>query len=181
VKRALRSRALWRLMLLFSHVIAISLVLSTWLIAYLVRNGHIRTALAGVVGFVVFATTALMRHVGGRLAEAGPSRQRLAAISPLLASGGLVGMAINPSLESAFVWALLMGVGFALPYALMIERAERLFPEAPAGVMSIVQVLPNATPMVLTPLVGAALDHGHGAAAFVALGSAVANVGRFGR
>jgi hypothetical protein len=67
-----------------------------------------------------------------------------------------------------------MGTGFALPYAWMIDRAQRLFPEAPAAVMAVLRTGPNVAPMAIIPLVGAALDAGHGEAAFLALAGSVA-------
>jgi hypothetical protein len=69
----------------------------------------------------------------------------------------------------ALVWVILMGAGFALPYALVIERAQRLFPDARAEVIAVLQTGPNVVPMAVIPAVGAALDAGHGAAAWLAL------------
>jgi DHA1 family inner membrane transport protein len=183
ITRALRTRALWRLMLLFITANGITLVVSTWLIAYLVRDGHTRPWLAGALGFVMFTVTAALRRVGGRLAESSPRVQRLAAGSPLLAGAGLAGLALDPSPGPALLWVLLMGAGFALPYALMIDRAQRLFPESPAGAIAMLQTGPNVLPMAIVPVVGAALDSGDGTAAFLALAAvaavaALANAGR---
>ncbi len=90
-----------------------------------------------MLGFVLFAETALLRRVSGRLAEAGPTQRRLAAVSPLVSALGLAGLALNADALPALLWVLLMGVGFALPYAVVIERAQRLFPESAAEVMAV--------------------------------------------
>jgi predicted MFS family arabinose efflux permease len=179
---ALRKPALWRLMLMFIHANGITIVVSTWLIEYLVSHGGNRAWLAGVLGFVLFAVTAVMRRVSGRFAEASPRGQRLAAASPVLTAVGLAGLALSAGAGASLLWVVLMGAGFALPYALMIERAQALFPQSPAEVIALLQTGPNVVPMAVVPLVGAALDAGHGPAAFVALAGftvvvAVANAG----
>ena len=178
-----RRSAVWRLMLLFIHSNGISVVVGTWLIAYLVAHGGNRPWLAGALGFVLFAITALVRRFSGRLAVSRPDVQRLAAASPLLAAAGLAGLALDAGPLAAVLWVVLLGAGFALPYALMIERAQRLFPDAPAAGIAWLQTGPNLVPMAVVPLVGAALDSGHGSAAFLGLAAfvtlvALVNAGR---
>lgn len=173
---AVRRSAVWRLMLLFIHSNGISVVVGTWLIAYLVADGGSRPWLAGALGFVLFAITALVRRFSGRLTVSRPEVQRVAAASPLLAAAGLAGLALDADALAAALWVVLLGAGFALPYALMIERAQRLFPDSPAAGIALLQTGPNVVPMVVVPLVGAALDSGHGSAAFLALAVFVALV-----
>jgi predicted MFS family arabinose efflux permease len=175
---ALRSSPLWRLMLLFIHANGITLVVSTWLIHYLTEGGNGMGAwLAGLLGFVLFAVTTVMRPVGGRLAGSGFSATALAGLSPLLAAAGLIGLAVERSFVAAILWILLMGVGFALPYATMIDEAQRLFPNNPAAVLAFLQTGPNLAPMVIIPLVGVSLERGYSTAAFVLLGVFVALAG----
>lgn len=181
---ALRTGALWRLMLLFIHSNGITIVVSTWMIEYLVMHGGNRPWLAGALGFVLFVVTAIMRRMSGRFVDGGAGRQRLAAASPLLTAAGLAGLALDADAGPALVWVILMGAGFALPYALMIDRAQQLFPRSPAEVIALLQTGPNVVPMAVVPLVGAALDADHGPAAFLALAGfvavvAVANAGRW--
>jgi cyanate permease len=183
--RALREPAVWRLVILFIGTNGIGLVISTWLIQYLVGHGGDALWLAGVLGFVLFAETALLRQVSGRLAESGPTQQRLAAVSPLVSALGLAGLAFDAGSLPSLLWVLMMGVGFALPYAVVIERAQRLFPESAAEVMAVIQTGPNVVPMVVIPVVGSALDSGHGPAAMAALAAfmaiaALLNAGRGG-
>jgi len=174
IGRALREPAVWQLVILFIGTNGIGLVISTWLIQYLTGHGGDPLWLAGVLGFVLFAETALLRRVSGRLAEAGPTQRRLAAVSPLVSALGLAGLALDADALPALLWVLLMGVGFALPYAVVIERAQRLFPESAAEVMAVIQTGPNVVPMVVIPLVGSALDAGHGPAAMAALAAFMA-------
>lgn len=169
LKLAVRSRNLWRLMLLFVHANGFTIVVSTWLLEYLVRTGGTPPWIAGILGFVLFGVTAVMRQVGGRLAGAKPALKRLAAGSPLLSAGGLAGLALDPRPLPAVIWVALMGVGLALPYALMYDGAQRLFPRSPSAAVALLQSGPNVVLMAVIPIVGAALDGGHGDVAFLVL------------
>ncbi len=183
LKRALRRAALWRLMLLFIAANGITIIVSTWLIEYLVAHGGNHAWYAGVLGFVLFAVTAAVRELSGRFVEAGPTGQRLAAISPLLTAAGLVGLALDPHPLPSLLWVIMMGAGFALPYALVVERAQRLFPDNRAEVIAFLQTGPNIVPMIVVPIIGAALDAGNGPAAWLAIAAflvvaAAVNAGR---
>ena len=72
---------------------------------------------------------------------------------------------------------LLMGVGFALPYAVMMDAAQQLFPDRATTTLALIQTGPNVVPIFVIPLVGAALDNGHAPLAFVALAAFVAAAG----
>jgi cyanate permease len=168
VRAALAMPAMWRLIALFIAANGITIVVSSWLIQYLVNHGQHRWV-AGALGFVLFAVTAAVREFSGQLAVGSPDAQRLAAAGPLLTAAGLAGLAVDTSPLPALAWVILMGAGFALPYALVIERAQRLFPDARAEVIAVLQTGPNVVPMAVIPAIGAALDAGHGAVAWLVL------------
>jgi predicted MFS family arabinose efflux permease len=174
IRRALTTGEIWRLMFLFIQTNGVTLVISTWMIPFLVRGGNVRPWVAGALGFALFAATAVMRQVGGRLVDGSAAVRRFVPISPLLAAAGIAGLALARSPAPSVLWVLLMGSGFALPYAWIIDRAQRLIPESPAAVMAVIQMGPNVAPMAIVPIVGAALDAGHGTAAFLALAGFVA-------
>jgi hypothetical protein len=94
----------------------------------------------------------------------------------LVAAGGLAALGVTKSLAAASLAVVLMGVGFALPYAVTIDMAERLFPGRAAATLAIVQTGPNVVPIVVIPLVGSALGSRHGTAAFLILAAFVAAV-----
>jgi MFS family permease len=119
IRGALRAPAMWRLIVLFVAGNGIALVISTWLIPYLVVHGG--------------------------------SPEWIARTLPSVG------------------WVVLMGVGFALPYALVIEGAQRLFPQTPAAAVALVQIGPNAMPMVVVPIIGSALAAGNGSEALLVL------------
>jgi FSR family fosmidomycin resistance protein-like MFS transporter len=168
VRAALGMPAMWQLIALFIAANGITIVVSSWLIQYLVNHGQQRWV-AGALGFVLFAVTAGVREFSGRLAVGGPEAQRLAAGGPLLTAAGLAGLAVDTAALPSLAWVILMGAGFALPYALVLERAQQLFPDARAEVIAVLQTGPNVVPMAVIPAIGAALDAGHGAVAWLAL------------
>jgi hypothetical protein len=74
----------------------------------------------------------------------------------------------------AVIAVALMGVGFALPYAVMVDAAQRLFPDRATSTLALVQTGPNVVPMIVIPFVGTALDQGHAPLAFILLAVFVA-------
>jgi predicted MFS family arabinose efflux permease len=169
IATALRSGALWRLLALFVAANGVPLIVGAWLVAYLTRDVSLRTAVAGALSFVVFGLTTLVRPIGARLAGGGGRYTLLAGGGTLIATGGLVVLAVSKSLGVALVAVLLLGVGFALPYAVMVDAAQRLFPDRATATLAVVQTGPNVVPMIVIPFVGTALDHGHASLAFVLL------------
>jgi hypothetical protein len=165
----------WRLLLLFVAILAVPLVIGAWLNHYLFTEGGVSAGLAGMLAFAMFGISTAVRIAGGRLSGGGASPVLLAGAAPLVAAAGVALLAIEPSLGAAAVAVVLMGVGFALPYATMYDEGERLLADDPVLSLTFLTVGANAAPIFAIPLFGAALadDHGEGAfailAAFVAL------------
>jgi predicted MFS family arabinose efflux permease len=174
---ALRASAMWRLLALFIAANGVPLIVSAWLVAYLTRHAGVQTAAAGALAFLVFGLTALVRPVGARLAGAGRPFGLLAGGGTLVATVGLLALAASTSLAVGLIAVMLMGVGFALPYAVMVDAAARLFPDRATATLALVQTGPNVVPMVAIPLVGSALENGHAPLAFIVLAAFVAIVG----
>jgi hypothetical protein len=61
-----------------------------------------------------------------------------------------------------------MGIGFSTPYAVMMDEAQRLFPQQPLAPITVLQLAANVIPMIAIPIVGA-LAAGSGEAALFAL------------
>jgi predicted MFS family arabinose efflux permease len=174
---ALRASAMWRLLALFIAANGVPLIVSAWLVAYLTRHAGVQTAAAGALAFLVFGLTALVRPVGARLAGAGRPFGLLAGGGTMVATVGLLALAASTSLAVGLIAVMLMGVGFALPYAVMVDAAARLFPDRATATLALVQTGPNVVPMVAIPLVGSALENGHAPLAFIVLAAFVAVVG----
>jgi predicted MFS family arabinose efflux permease len=177
VMTALRSGALWRLLVLFVAVNGVPLIVGAWLVAYLTRDVSLRTAVAGGLAFVVFGLTTVVRPLGARFAGGGARFSLLTGGGSLVATAGLIVLAASKSVGVALVAVVLLGIGFALPYAVMVDAAQRLFPDRATSTLAVVQTGPNVVPMIVIPFVGSALDHGHAPLAFVLLAAFVGLAG----
>jgi len=176
VLAALRAGKLWRLAALFVAANGVPLIVSAWLVAFLTQQANVRTAVAGSLAFVLFGLTTVVRPLGPRLIRGRRAFAVLAGGGLLVAAGGLAALGVSRSLALASLAVVLMGAGFALPYAVTIDMAERIFPGRAAATLAIVQSGPNVVPIVVIPLVGSALGSGHGTSAFLILAAFVAAV-----
>jgi len=177
VTAALRAAALWRLAALFVTVNGVPLIVGAWLVAYLTRQAQLRPAAAGGLAFVMFGLTTLVRPLGPSLARGSRAFPTLAAGGSLIAAAGLAVLAASRSVTLAILAVVLMGAGFALPYAVMIDAAGRLFAGQATATLALLQTGPNVVPIVAVPLVGSALDARHAPLAFVILAACVAAAG----
>jgi predicted MFS family arabinose efflux permease len=177
VTTALRTDTIWRLAALFVAANGVPLIVSAWLVAYLTRDSHLRTAVAGGLAFVLFGLTTLVRPLGPRLAHGRHAFAMLATGGSLIAAAGLVTLAASRSVAVSGVAVVLMGAGFALPYVVMIDAAGRLFSDQAAATLAVLQTGPNVVPVVVIPLVGSALDTRHAPWAFLVLAAFVAAAG----
>jgi len=176
VTMALRAGHLWRLAALFVAANGVPLIVSAWLVAFLTQHADVRSAVAGSLAFVLFGLTPVVRPLRPRIVRGRQAFVVLVGGGLLIAAGGLVALAVSRSVPVASVSVLLMGAGFALPYAVMIDAAERVFPGKAAATLAIAQTGPNVIPIVVIPLVGSALSSGHGTWAFLILAAFVAAV-----
>jgi predicted MFS family arabinose efflux permease len=177
IKAALRMGAIWRLLALFVAANGVPLIVGAWLVALLTREAGLGTAAAGALGFVVFGLTTAARPFGARVAQRERAYGRLAGGGSMLAAAGVLALALSRSLPLALVGVALMGIGFALPYAVMVDAAQRLFPDRATSTLALVQTGPNVIPMIAIPIVGSAIDSGQATAAFVVLAAFVALAG----
>jgi predicted MFS family arabinose efflux permease len=170
-----RDPDLWRLALLFIATLTAPMVVGAWLVAFLVGSG-MAAAIAGALSFVMFGSSAAMRVTGGRLSARGESARILSG-TLLLAAAGLTLLALDQQPVVVLVAVVLMGAGFALPYATMQVEAQWLFPSQPVAPTSFLTLIANAMPIAVIPLVGSALEGGHGERALLILAAFVAVAG----
>ena len=105
------------------------------------------------------------------------STAALAGVAPIVAAGGIALFAVVPEIGGAVAAILLMGVGFALPYATMFDEGERLLAGDPVLSLTFLTVGANATPIWAIPLIGSVLSSGDGEVAFLVLAGFVALAG----
>lgn len=174
---AIRAAAVWRLLALFIAANGVPLIVGAWLVAYLTREADLRPAVAGALAFAVFGLTTVVRPLGARVARRPGAFGVLAGGGSLLAAAGLIALAAADSLPLAMLAVALMGVGFAAPYAVMVDAAQGLFPERRAAALALLQTGPNVVPMIVIPLVGKAADHGDAPLGFILLAAFVVLAG----
>ena len=174
---AFRSARVYRLGALFVAMFAAPLLLGAWLVHYLSVNGELAVSVAGILSFVMFGASAVMRIAGADLAARGTSPLLLRAAAPLLATLGVALIAFDTSFPVALLAVLAMAAGFALPYAVMVVAAQRLYPAEPADPVSLLSAIGSAIPIALIPLFGAALSEGYGEEALLAIAAFIALAG----
>lgn len=167
---AARSSQAWRLSLLFMAMFAVPLTLGAWFVHYVTVDGSVSPALGGGFAFLLFGVSGLMREVGGKLASQGISQALLTGVAPVLATAGLVMIGLDVTSGVVAVAVILMGAGFALPYATMMIEAQKLWPVEPARPTSMLTMLGTGVAIPIVPFLGSLLDDGKGDVAFVALG-----------
>jgi len=181
---AVRRVRVYRLALLFTALFGVPLILGSWLIEYLTRDGDVRAAIAGAISFLLFGLSATLRVVGGALLQRGVHHAWLTG-ALLLAAVGLGAIAFDPTTAVAFGGVVLLGTGVGIPYAAALSEAEDLFPDAPSEPLALLTLVSLVLPVIVIPIVGQSLEDGNGRFAFVALAAflvlaSVANLKRAG-
>lgn len=184
VAAALTHARVYRLALLFISIYGVPMVLSAWLIEYLLLEGDLAKSPAGAISFLLFGLSAAVRVVGAHLQQRGIRHSVLCGALGLGALG-LAALTLDPVALVAFAGVILLGVGFGIPYATALTEAQDLYPAEPSEPVALMTIAALIPPIVAIPLIGRALDNGHGEpsfailAVFVAL-AALANLRRTG-
>ena len=163
----------WRLQGIAIPAFSIPIVIGAWFVHYLVTQGDVAPGAAGLIGFLVFAVSAVSRDVGGQLLARGAPSGLLSFGGLAVGAAGIAVLAVDPSLGGGIVSAILMGFGLSLPYAVVYDQGVRVLPESPVGGLGVTQATSNSFPIAVTPLLGAALAAGDGEAAWLAIAAFV--------
>ena len=163
----------WRLQGIAIPAFSIPIVIGAWFVHYLVTEGDVAPGAAGLIGFLVFAVSAVSRDVGGQLLARGAPSGLLSFGGLAVGAAGIAVLAVDPSLGGGIVSAILMGFGLSLPYAVVYDQGVRVLPESPVGGLGVTQATSNSFPIAVTPLLGAALAAGDGEAAWLAIAAFV--------
>jgi predicted MFS family arabinose efflux permease len=176
----MRNAGLWRVALLHTATFGTSLVVSAWIVEYLLAGDGLGTAAAGAIGAALLGLAAVGRPVGGLLAARGTRWSVLAVGGALLTAAGLALMVVSREPAVAVAGGLVAGIGFALPFACSFQAAARLEPARAASASALVNLSGAVFALAAAPLVGLDLDHGDGRLSFallalLAVAAAVAN------
>jgi DHA1 family inner membrane transport protein len=168
-REALTNQAWWRVQLLGITTLNLPLIVGAWLVHFLITDYGLSAGFAGVIAFVLFGISAVMRDVAGRMTAAGASPSMLVIVGLAVGAAGLVLLGQGSSSAVALVAVALMGIGLSLPYPLYYDEAERVLPDRPVGSLGLMQVGAGLFPIPVIPLFGAALASGDADLAFASL------------
>jgi predicted MFS family arabinose efflux permease len=181
---AVRSARVYRLALMFISIYGVPMILGAWMIEYLSSEGDVAKSIAGLSSFLLFGMSAVARAWGAGLEQRGLGHALLCG-ALALAGAGLALIAFEPVAAAAIVAALLIAIGFGIPYATALTEAEDLYPEEPAEPLALMTLIALLLPIFVIPLVGHAIARGSGDIAFGLLAlflgvAAVANLKKTG-
>lgn len=170
----LRDVRLYKLGVLFSCSLGLSVVLGNWVTTLLQREGGMNRSAAGAIAALTLVLGIVSRPLGGWILQKHPRRIRLAVGASLL--GGALGSLAVVAAASAAIpalavfGALLIGVAGGIPFAPSFQGAAQLRPDAQAAAVGFVNGAASMVILAITPLLGLAFSlPGGGAAGFVVI------------
>ena len=151
----LLDRRLYRLAVLYSASLGLSVTVGNWVVTLLDRHGGLGKGTAGAIGSLTLALGILTRPLGGWILHEHPARARLAVGASLAggAAGTLLLAVARPPLVAA-LGAALVGVAAGIPFAPSFTGAALLRPDSPAAAVGLVNGAAAAVILVGTPLLG---------------------------
>jgi len=168
----IRDVRLYKLAVLFSCSLGLSVVVGNWTTTLLQRAGGMSLGAAGAIAALTLALGVVSRPLGGWILQTRPARVRVIVASCLVA--GAVGcFAVAAARPAALValGAMLIGIAAGIPFAPAFQGAARLRPDAQAAAVGFVNGAASIVILVGTPLVGLAFSlPGHGRTGFVVVG-----------
>ena len=177
VKKLLRTWSFYRADLLFVFVNAIPVVVGAWLIPYLDRHHGIAAGVAGALGFVLFGAQTVARPLSAKLGISKTSRLLLSTLGPALAAAAILALALDRTTGVAAVAIVALGLGFGAPYAVAYQRIENQIEGNPEVGLALAFQGVNIAAILVTPVVGVALENGYGELSFIVLAAFCGLVG----
>jgi len=170
----LRDVRLYKLAVLFSCSLGLSVVLGNWVTTLLQREGGMNRGAAGAIAALTLVLGIVSRPLGGWILQKHPRRIRLAVGASLV--GGALGSLVVAAAASAATPALavfgvlLIGVAGGIPFAPSFQGAALLRPDAQAAAVGFVNGAASMVILAVTPLLGLAFSlPGGGRAGFVVI------------
>ena len=167
----LRDARLYRLAVLFSFSLGLSVVLGNWVATLLQREGGMSRGPAGVIAALTLVLGVASRPLGGWILHTRPGRIR-AAVGASLVAGAVGSFALAAAKPPALtvLGAMAIGVAAGIPFAPAFQGAARLRPDAQAAAVGFVNGAASMVILVGTPLLGLSFSlPGGGRVGFVAV------------
>lgn len=186
IRPLLSSPVIWRLAAAQAATFGFSILVSSWLVVFLVDRDGMSPSEAGIVTGLVLVGGILGRPWGGWAAQRHPERRRLTVVLSLVAAGvSLLVLVLVPGLPTAVACTAIFGFAVGVPFGPIFDTVTRAHSAGPGLAIAVM----NAPAMVLiaagTPLMGVALSQwSRPGLAFLALGVpllALATLAQLGR
>ena len=168
----IRDVRLYKLAVLFSCSLGLSVVIGNWTTTLLQRAGGMSLGAAGAVAALTLALGVVSRPLGGWILQTRPAHVR-AIVAACLVAGAIGCLAVAAARPPALVvlGAMLIGIAAGIPFAPAFQGAARLRPDAQAAAVGFVNGAASIVILVGTPLVGLAFSlPGGGRTGFIVVG-----------
>jgi MFS family permease len=151
----LLDRQLYRLALLYSASLGLSVTAGNWVVTLLDRHGGLSKGSAGAIGSLTLVLGIVTRPLGGWILREHPQRARLAVGASLAggAAGTLLLAVAQPPVVAA-LGAALVGIAAGIPFSPSFTGAALLRPDAPAAAVGLVNGAAAGVILAGTPLLG---------------------------
>ena len=158
-----------RLAIVFAGSFGMSVVIGNWVVTLLEDTTDLDRAAAGAVGGATLVLGVVSRPVGGWVLRSHPSRVEGAIVAS--AAVGMLGtLALaSGSVPLAVVGAVAVGLAAGIPFAAAFTEAARLYPDAPATAVGMINAAGALTVVVGALVAGVAFQHDAGVEAFVVI------------
>ena len=151
----LLDRQLYRLAILYSASLGLSVTVGNWVVTLLDRHGGLGKGSAGAIGSLTLVLGIVTRPLGGWILREHAARARLAVGASL--AGGAAGtllLAVAQPPAVAALGAALVGIAAGIPFAPSFTGAALLRPDSPAAAVGLVNGAAAAVILAGTPLLG---------------------------
>jgi len=164
----LRDPQLFRLAAVHAITLGLGLILSSWATTLLEDVWSFGPTTAAVAGACVLGLSVVSRPLGGQLVAARPERTRTLWVLTLVVCGAAtLALAWRSTPVVAFAAVVVLGVVGGVPFASVVQAAQRRQPTRPAAAVGAMNTVAFGLVVTASPVVGWAVDHGYATAALV--------------
>nr|WP_272917546.1 MFS transporter [Nocardioides flavescens] len=166
----LRDAQLFRLAAVHAMTLGLGLILSSWATTLLEDVWSFGPTSAAVAGACVLGLSVVSRPLGGQLVAAHPARTRaLWVLTLVVCAAATLALAWRSTPVVAFAAVAVLGVVGGIPFASVVQAAQRRQPTRPAAAVGAMNTVAFGLVVTATPAVGWAVDHDHARAAVITI------------
>jgi nitrate/nitrite transporter NarK len=159
-----------RLAAVHAATLGLGLVLSSWATTLLEDIWSFGPTAAAAVGAGVLGLSVVSRPLGGQIVAARPGlTRRLWVVTLLACAAATLALAWRSTPAVAVVAVVVLGVVGGLPFASVVQAAQRRQPARPAAAVGAMNTAAFGLVVTATPVVGWAVGHGRASSALVAV------------